>query len=60
MKTVRAVPGAVLSLGREGENAARKIEFDLAVWQAEFGAYVGFSLGSIYAKITDAPTITSE
>lgn len=38
MKTVRAVPNTDLSLGREGENAARKIEFDLSVWQAEFGA----------------------
>lgn len=38
MKTITASPGIVLPLGREGENNARQILFDITDWQAEFGA----------------------
>lgn len=37
MVTVTARPGAVLPLGREGENLARQIVFDIARWQTEYG-----------------------
>lgn len=37
MKTIIAAPGIVLQLGRRGENAARKIVFDITDWRAEFG-----------------------
>nr|DAE05921.1 MAG TPA: nucleoid-associated protein [Siphoviridae sp. ctwDU14] len=37
MATITANPGAVLSLGREGENLARQIVFDIAQWQTEYG-----------------------
>lgn len=38
MKTVTASPGIVLQLGRQGENNARQIVFDITSWKAEFGA----------------------
>lgn len=38
MKTVTASPGIVLQLGRQGENNARQIVFDITDWKAEFGA----------------------
>lgn len=37
MKTVTASPGIVLQLGRQGENNARQIVFDITDWKAEFG-----------------------
>lgn len=35
--TIYAKPGAVLTLGREGENNARRIVFDLRPWQDLYG-----------------------
>lgn len=37
MTTVTAKPGATLPIGREGENLARKIVFDVSRWHAEYG-----------------------
>ena len=37
MITVTAKPGMTISLGREGENLAREIVFDVSGWQAEYG-----------------------
>ena len=38
MKTITASPDIVLQLGRQGENNARQIVFDITDWKAEFGA----------------------
>ena len=37
MITITAKPGATLSLGRAGENLARKIVFDVSAWREEYG-----------------------
>lgn len=37
MITINVHPGMTISLGREGENLARKIIFDVSSWQAEYG-----------------------
>lgn len=37
MTTITARPGGLIPLGREGENLARKIVFDVSRWQAEYG-----------------------
>lgn len=37
MVTITARPGRLIPLGREGENLARQIVFDVSAWQAEYG-----------------------
>ena len=37
MITINVHPGMTISLGREGENLARKIIFNVSSWQAEYG-----------------------
>lgn len=38
LKVDPAVGGCVLNIGKQGENLARAVEFDITKWQEEYGA----------------------
>lgn len=37
MQIIKAIPGAPFEIGRQGENNARKVQFNIAAWQALYG-----------------------
>lgn len=50
MRTVNAVCGRTIGIGRQGENFAVKVEFDVSSWVGAFGEG---TLGAIYQRPSD-------